>query len=177
MSIQLLNPTEEHFELIDDLIEAAFERKQEAGLVRKLRVNPSVYDPLLEYLILFNNTPVAHILYTHNKIVQGDFAHAILVMAPVSVHPAFQNQGIGTRIITETLRDLADRNYEAVLVLGHAGFYPRFGFKSSSLWQIEAPFPVPEDAFMALELKPGSLNNKSGILHYSEEFYFYSTVV
>jgi putative acetyltransferase len=171
MSIQLLNPTDEHFELIDDLIEAAFDRKTEAELVRKLRLNSNVYDPLLEYLILSNNTPVAHILYTHNRIIQGDFVHSVLVMAPVSVHPAFQRQGIGTRIITETLQDLADRNYEAVLVLGHAGFYPRFGFQSSTLWQIEAPFPVPEDAFMALELRPGSLSNKSGVLQYAEEFY------
>ncbi|WP_422802734.1 hypothetical protein [Streptococcus sp. FT1-106] len=49
-------------------------------------------------------------------------------------------------------------------------YYPRFGFKPASTWGIKAPFDVPDEAFMALELEDGSLEDISGTVVYSKEF-------
>lgn len=48
--------------------------------------------------------------------------------------------------------------------------YPRFGFQPASKWKISAPFDVPDDAFLALQLVPNELEDKSGMVEYPEEF-------
>ena len=171
MPIQLINPKEEHFNLIDELIEQAFDRKAEAHLVRNLRNNSTAYDPMLEFVVIKDQWAIAHILYTHAFVIQGDLKHPTLAMAPVSVHPNYQRKGIGTHLITDTLQTLKEKNIESVFVLGHEKFYPKFGFKPSHKWNIQAPFPVPEDALIAIELVPDSLKNVTGTLEYAVEFY------
>jgi predicted N-acetyltransferase YhbS len=57
-----------------------------------------------------------------------------------------------------------------VIVLGHPEYYPKFGFKPASRWNIKAPFDAPDEAFMALELVKDELAGKSGVVEYPGEF-------
>ena len=57
-----------------------------------------------------------------------------------------------------------------MIVLGHANYYSKFGFMPASLWNINAPFQVPDNAFMAIELQNDSLKNSSGTVVYPSEF-------
>ena len=43
--------------------------------------------------------------------------------------------------------------YESVIVLGSEKYYPRFGFEEAAKYKITAPFDVPSENFMVLELK------------------------
>ena len=61
-------------------------------------------------------------------------------------------------------------NFDSVIVLGHSGYYPRFGFKSASRWNIYSDFEAPDEAFMALELKTNSLAGKSRKVVYPKEY-------
>ena len=58
----------------------------------------------------------------------------------------------------------------AAIVLGHASYYPRFGFKTSTCFGIHPAFDVPEEAFMAMELQFAYLKNRSGIVRYHPAF-------
>ena len=62
-------------------------------------------------------------------------------------------------------------NFDSVIVLGHSGYYPRFGFKSASRWNIYSDFEAPDEAFMAIELMPGYLNDKIGFVEFPNEYY------
>ena len=93
-----------------------------------------------------------------------------LALAPVSVVPEHQNKGIGSELISESLKIAKELGFKSVIVLGHDKYYPRFGFKPASTWGIKAPFDVPDEAFMALELEDGSLEDISGTVVYSKEF-------
>jgi predicted N-acetyltransferase YhbS len=57
-----------------------------------------------------------------------------------------------------------------VLLVGHAGFYPRFGFRRASCWGLRMPIDVPDEAFMALELVPGTLDGCAGTVRFRPEF-------
>ena len=59
---------------------------------------------------------------------------------------------------------------DAVVVLGHAKYYPRFGFQPASRFAVGCEYDVPDEAFMALELKPGSLTGKRGTIRYHLAF-------
>jgi predicted N-acetyltransferase YhbS len=49
-----------------------------------------------------------------------------------------------------------DAGEGVIVLLGHPGYYPRFGFVPARRLAITPPYEVPEDVFMALELRPGS---------------------
>lgn len=61
--------------------------------------------------------------------------------------------------------------FKSVIVLGHAKYYPRFGFKPASIWGIKAPFDVPDESFMALKLQSCSLDGVKGTMIYPKEFF------
>ena len=89
----------------------------------------------------------------------------------MAVIPAFQRKGIGSQLVIKDLQSAKNYSCNSVIVVGHPGYYPRFGFKPASLWNIKTPFQVPDEAFLALELAPNALAEKSGTVEYPEEFH------
>jgi len=157
---------------IDDIYELnklAFGQDNEARLVGLLRSAPG-YVPGLSLVASAENALVGHILFSKIFVVSGDARHETLALAPMSVHPRYQKQGVGARLITQGLESARDMGFGSVVVLGHEHYYPKFGFVPASRWGIRAPIDVPDDVFMAIELLPGSLKNISGIVEYPVEF-------
>jgi len=60
--------------------------------------------------------------------------------------------------------------HPAVIVLGHAEYYPRFGFGPASRYGITSPFPAADESFLAIELQPGALSGCTGVVGYRPEF-------
>ncbi|GLC88531.1 GNAT family N-acetyltransferase [Lysinibacillus piscis] len=155
---------------VEAVIQAAFVNeeisdKQEHHVVKKLR-NSQAFIPELSLVAERNGRIIGHILLT--KIHIGEAIS--LALAPVSVLPDFQQQGIGTRLIQEALQKAQKLGYHSVIVLGHPAYYPKFGFMPASQWHIIAPFDVPQEAFMALELCENGLQDVTGVVKYDEAF-------
>nr|AIA11430.1 Acetyltransferase (GNAT) domain protein [uncultured bacterium] len=157
---------------IDDIFElnkVAFGQENEARLVDLLRTAPG-YVPGLSLVATAENTVVGHILFSKIFVVSGDARHETLALAPMSVLPGYQKQGVGARLITQGLESARELGFGSVVVLGHEHYYTKFGFVPASRWGIRAPIDVPDDVFMAMELLPGSLKNISGVVQYPVEF-------
>lgn len=93
----------------------------------------------------------------------------MLTLAPLSVLPAYQRQGIGQALMAEGHRTAPDLGYEYSIVLGHPQYYPKAGYLPASLLGIKAPFEVPDDNFMAIKLKP-TADLLNGIIEYAPAF-------
>ena len=93
-----------------------------------------------------------------------------VALAPMAVHPEFQNQGIGSKLVREGLEQCRKLGHKIVIVVGHPNYYPRFGFASARAKGLEAPFPVPDEAFMVKELEGGALDGTVGMVEYPPEF-------
>jgi predicted N-acetyltransferase YhbS len=93
-----------------------------------------------------------------------------VALAPMAVRPEFQNQGIGSRLVREGLEQCRKLGHKIVVVVGHPNYYPRFGFASARAKGLEAPFPVPDEAFMVKELEGGALDGTVGMVEYPPEF-------
>lgn len=102
----------------------AFETETEANLVEALR-NADV--ELISLVAEENGEVIGHILFS--PVILGDLK--IMGLAPMAVLPDRQNKGVGTELVNAGLQDCEKAGYEAVVVLGHAGYYPRFGFVPS----------------------------------------------
>ena len=89
---------------------------------------------------------------------------------PLAVLPERQRSGIGSELVRSGLERCKEIGYGAVVVLGHPGYYPRFGFVPASRFGLRYEFEVADDVFMAFELLPGYLDEQSGTVRYHDAF-------
>lgn len=152
------------------VLTSAFPSEEEADLVEALRANSSVWEPGLSYLAQDGGEVIGHVLLTRCWINSTP----ALALAPVAVAPEHQGRGVGSALIQKILDDAgaaarALNAPAAVLVLGHADFYPRFGFEVSRMHGIKPPFDVPKENFMVLNLNP-EFELPMGTVNYPAEF-------
>ena len=86
----------------------------------------------------------------------------------MSVRPDWQRRGIGGALVRAGLDRARKGQWHAVIVLGHAAYYPRFGFSAALTRHLAAPFTGP--SFMALEFIPGALSGSAGVVSYPAAF-------
>lgn len=151
------------------LIRSAFKNAEhsdghEQDLVAALR-NSKAFIPELSLVAISDGNIVGHILFT--KVTVGE--KSVLALAPLSVLPAYQRQGIGSALMAEGHRIAKKLGYEYSIVLGHPQYYPKAGYRPASLFGIKAPFEVPDDSFMALKLNP-TAQPLNGIVEYDPAF-------
>ncbi|MBK8502660.1 MAG: N-acetyltransferase [Saprospiraceae bacterium] len=156
---------------ISIVLREAFGSPGEAQLVEKLQLC-DCFIPELSLVAVRNNQIVGYLLLTTIRINpnQGDSVQS-LALAPMAVLPAYQQKGIGSALVNAALIKAIALGYRSIIVLGHANYYSRFGFRPASQWKIRSPFPAPDEAFMAIELADGSLKKVAGIVEYSAPFF------
>jgi len=148
---------------IRDLNKRAFEQDQEANIVDALRSNGAAR---LSLVATLNDRVVGHIMYS--PLALGQVAGAEL--GPMAVLPEYQRQGIGGKLVEAGNRQLKEDGCPFIVVVGHAAYYPRFGFKPARAQRITCEWEVPDDAFMLLVLDPEAMQGISGLAKYRHEF-------
>ena len=141
----------------------AFGQDQEANIVDALRANGAA---MLSLVALVDKRIVGHIVYSPIQV--GGVAGAAL--APMAVVPEHQRAGIGGSLVAEGTARLSRMGVPLIIVLGHAAFYPRFGFKPASGFGITCEWPVPDEVFMALFLDERRIPDAAGLAKYRQEF-------
>jgi len=145
---------------------AAFETPAEADLVEALRAQAR---PLVSLVAEEGGAIVGHIMFSPVTL-PGHPTLTLMGLAPMAVAPARQRAGIGSALAAAGLAACARLGADAVVVLGHPGYYPRFGFAPGVRMGLGCEYDVPAEAFMALELRPGALAGASGRVQYHAAF-------
>jgi putative acetyltransferase len=166
MTIVIREETAADHGAVGDVIRQAFGQDDEVRLVAALRDFGCVQVALLAD---DDGEVVGHVLFSDLPIVTADGAVAALALAPLAVSPSRQRRGIGTMLVREGLRACRQRGHRVVVVLGHPGYYPRFGFSAALARPLQSPFSG--EAFQALELVPGALNGVVGEVRYAPPFH------
>lgn len=146
--------------------EQAFGGRVEARIVDALRSS----EGSLSLVALTDGRVAGHILFTPVTIVPSGGEVRVAGLAPMAVRPEVQRQGIGSALIGEGLARCRRLGYQAVVVVGHPEYYPRFGFAPAKTKGLEYEHPVAPEAFMVLELEPEALKGLSGVVKYGHEF-------
>jgi len=161
MNINLRPEKPEDYNGITRVNDMAFKRTAESKLVIELRKSKD-FDSRLSVVAESNNEIVGHILLSPVSINSNGKSYKSLALAPMSVLPEYQKRSVGKLLVIYGLQMAKESGYESVVVLGHSSYYPKLGFKPASGWDIQSPFPAPDEAFMAMELIPGSLKKLKG---------------
>ncbi|WP_336958522.1 N-acetyltransferase [Chryseobacterium contaminans] len=173
--ITIRKEEEKDYEAVFKLTEEAFRDMehsdhQEHFLVEKLRKSEAFIPELSLVAEDKNGTIAGHILFTKLTVENGTETFESLALAPVSVKPEYQNQGIGGQLILEGHRIAQQLGYQSVILIGHENYYPKFGYEKTSNFGISFPFEIPEVNGMAVELVKDGLKNKKGMVKYPKEF-------
>jgi putative acetyltransferase len=107
-----------------------------------------------------------HIFFSKAHLQHGP---QILALAPMAVLPEHQRKGAGGALLAEALNRAEETEFPLIVVVGHADYYPGFGFEPAVPLGLKAPFDVPEEAWMAYRL-PAYSPEAQGTVVYPDAF-------
>ena len=160
--------TEQDREAVYALHAHAFDGLDEADLVQALHDDGAA---VLSQVAERDGAVVGHILFSSLGLAPAPARPRYLAaLAPMAVLPDYQRKGVGEALVRASLDALEEAGCDGVIVLGHPAYYPRFGFTPASGFGIGFPGSVPEEAFMALSLRVGGLEDCRGTVVYHPAF-------
>ena len=135
----------------------------EAEIVDRLRSNG---DLVLSLVATDEDAIVGHIVLSEAHVEE----HPALGLGPIGVLPDRQREGIGAALMQDAIRRAGETDYPLIALLGHPGYYPRFGFApAEATFGITSKYEAPPEAWMALAL-PAYGPHLRGRFSYSDAF-------
>lgn len=173
MIVQVQQALESDWLDIHSVVVEAFgcgQGRELAGLIADLLKDKSAA-PQLSLVATVSNTLAGHILFTNAHLKNSRRKISASILAPLSVRPRYQGQGIGGQLISEGINQLRTAGFDLVFVLGHPKYYSRHGFTPAGVKGLVAPHPIPPenaDAWMVQELHPRLTDAVSGQVRCAE---------
>jgi predicted N-acetyltransferase YhbS len=87
-----------------------------------------------------------------------------LLLGPLAVHPDYRCQGLGGALLDRSLADAKRLGHRAVMLVGDAPYYERFGFSAAATGSLWLPGRYDANRFLARELSPGALAGARGLV-------------
>jgi predicted N-acetyltransferase YhbS len=96
--------------------------------------------------------------------VSAGGARSALLLGPLAVAQDARNRGIGASLMQRALREARRLGHAAILLVGDAPYYGRFGFSADQTGALRLPGPFEPERLLGLELKPGALEGARGLV-------------
>jgi len=158
MNIIVRNEVEADYRKVEDITRKAFWNLYFPGcnehyLVHIMR-NHKDFIKELALVVTINEKVVGNIMYMKSYVKnENDEVLDTLTFGPVSVHPSYQKQGIGSTLIKKSIEKAKENKYKAIIIYGYPHNYCKHGFKSSKDFNIsnkEGKYPY---SLLVLELE------------------------
>jgi predicted N-acetyltransferase YhbS len=91
----------------------------------------------------------------------------LLLLGPLAVAPDARKRGLGSALVQRALREAKRHSHGAVLLVGDAPYYARFGFSSEKTGALWLPGPYERHRLLGVELVPGALDGARGLVRAS----------
>lgn len=180
MDISIRTELEKDYRRVEEITRAAFsypERIERGGIgcpyehwmVHELRRRDGI--PELSLVAEVDNIVIGHIICSKAEVRTFDSIIPVLNFGPLSVLPEYQRKGVGKALIKSMIFKAAELGFGAILFFGRPEYYPQFGFKEASTWQITDSDGYNYPAFMGMELISGYLSCAKGGKYYESDIY------
>jgi putative acetyltransferase len=147
--------------------ERAFGGAEEAQIVEALRGTAT---PQISLVAEREGRVVGHIFFSPVTVESPESSFEAIALGPLAVEPELHKKGVGSRLMHAGLEECRRAGHGLVFVLGHPGYYPRFGFRKAAPGGFRCEFDAPDEAFMFIELVEGAGSGRRGLVRYRPEF-------
>lgn len=100
-------------------------------------------------------------------VICGEGGAPALLLGPLAVEPSLKSAGLGSALMRQAIAEAGRLGHGAILLVGDAGYYGRFGFSAAKTDALAMPGPYEKGRFQALELAAGHLDGARGVLRAS----------
>jgi len=87
-----------------------------------------------------------------------------LMLGPLAVEDSSRKLGVGAALMDHALAAAKARGHRAVILLGDAPYYARFGFSAAKTGELSLSGPFERDRLLGLELREGALDGAWGMI-------------
>ncbi|HKJ66724.1 MAG TPA: N-acetyltransferase [bacterium] len=130
---------------------------EEHLILHNLRQSES-YVPALDLVATRQSDIIGHCISTKASVLDPhQHTHEVVCVGPVSVLPAFQQQGVGAQLLQQSIITACASGFAGMILFGDPAYYHRFGFQNAAHYGITTKEGENFDAFMALELQENGL--------------------
>ncbi len=167
MNISIRLETENDFRYVENMTREVFWDLYKPGcdehlVVHKIR-KTNAFIKELDFVACDEDKVVGNIIYSKAKVINEDNDEFdVLCMGPLGVLPSYQGKGVGSILMKHSISAARTLGYNAIVIFGDPNYYHRFGFENAEKYNIQTSQGDNFDAFMALELYEGSLEEISG---------------
>ncbi len=155
-------------DILDVLLDAFGE--DEVPLLVDALLHDDTAKPAVSLIASIEGRAVGYILFTR-AVLRPQTDQRLAILAPLAVIPAFQNLGVGGKLISAGVDILVQNDVSLAFVLGYPDYYTRYDFEPARGFGLYAPYPIAEknsDAWMVRELQSGVIGSLSGTVHCAE---------
>jgi predicted N-acetyltransferase YhbS len=168
VSVRLERPGDR--DAIRALHDEVFEEPDEGQIVDAIRGTADFVEGGSIVAVDRTGAVIGHILASRGFIVGGDGKRRqVWMLGPFAVRADVQGRGVGARLLREEISRATKRGVPLICLLGHAAYYPRFGFMPARSMGIEPPQPWDDEHWQALKL-PAYTPELRGAAHYAAPF-------
>lgn len=170
MNVTIRTEAPQDFETIYNFVKVAFETAEvsdgtEQDFVNQLRASEN-YIPELALVAEMNDEIIGHIMLTKFEIQGQDQVFETLLLAPLAVHLEYRKEGVGSALVHRSFELAKQMGYHSAILVGDPAYYSRFGFKTSTDFNIICVNKIPAQYIQACELTEGALTEVSGTIQF-----------
>lgn len=151
---------------VHQLLVAAFGGPDEAMLADRLHARADVFSLVADH----DGAVIGVIVFSPVSGRGGQTGLHAVGLAPMAVHPHWQRRGVGSALVCAGIDECRARRLGLIVVLGHPGYYPRFGFRPAGATGLRCRWSHDDESFMYLELHPGQATRAGDLVVYGPEF-------
>jgi putative acetyltransferase len=135
-----------------------------------LRLRESAdFNAKLSLMALVDGKMVGHVVFSSMTIDDVENVKAF-ALGPIGVLPDYQGQQVGSALIYEGLEACRRAKVDVIFLLGHADYYPRFGFVPAREGGFVCAYDVPDEVWMMHILNHEAVKGVGGLVHFAPAF-------
>lgn len=168
--------TSDHLKVFESIMAAykdiSYSNHKEQLMVDRLRRSKS-FVPELSLVAEDEKGNIAgHVLLTTIEIQNKGISYPALALAPLSITPAYQNQGIGKKLVLSAHHIARELGYNLIVILGIPNYYLGLGYEFTSKYNLKLPIKIAEENSFLISLDDMDLSKiEGGTVNYAPEFF------